>query len=145
MEFLDQLNHWAWFAVALVFLALEVFVSGFVVMWLGFAAIAVGLFKLVYPALSWEWSVIIFSVCSLGSICLWHMVFKTKRAQKDRLNSRGLSLIGRRAPLIEAIQQGRGKVNIDDTVWRVTGSDAPKGSLVQVVRSSGNLLDVEVV
>ncbi|MBX8607888.1 hypothetical protein K5D65_11845 [Pseudomonas cichorii] len=38
---------------------------------------------------------------------------------------------------------GRGKIKAADTVWIVTGPDAPTGSLVKVIGQEGAILKVE--
>ena len=44
------------------------------------------------------------------------------------LNRRGEQLIGRIATLTEPIKDGRGRVRIGDTMWRVSGPDLPAGA-----------------
>jgi len=43
------------------------------------------------------------------------------------------------------IQEGRGRIRLDDTVWRVSGPDLPAGSRVKVVSVHGTELHVEAV
>ena len=147
MEWVESLNHWAWMGLGLLLLAAEAFVSGFVIIWLGLAAIAVGIAKYAYPILSGELSLLLFGMCSLVSVFFWHKVFQKHHGQHrpDRLNTRSLSVVGRVAPLVGPIEFGRGKVNIDDTLWRVSGADAPSGTMVRVTEARGNILDVELV
>jgi membrane protein implicated in regulation of membrane protease activity len=45
--------------------------------------------------------------------------------------------------LEKPIVDGSGTIGIDDTVWRVTGPDAPAGSRVKVTRVDGVALHVE--
>ena len=43
----------------------------------------------------------------------------------------------------EAIECGRGKVRVGDTLWSVEGSDAPVGASVTVTGARGTALVVE--
>ena len=61
------------------------------------------------------------------------------------LNQRGASLIGRTATLKAPINEGRGRIHLDDTTWVVNGPDLPVGSRVRIVASAGSTLKVEPV
>ena len=43
----------------------------------------------------------------------------------------------------QAIQNGRGKVRVGDTLWQAEGMDAPAGARVKVTATNGNVLVVE--
>ncbi len=43
----------------------------------------------------------------------------------------------------EPIREGRGRIRLDDTLWRVSGPDLPVGARVKVVASNGRDLTVE--
>lgn len=59
------------------------------------------------------------------------------------LNRRGAQLIGRVLIVEEAIEGGRGKVRIGDTLWPVEGPDLPVGAQVRVAGIRGTALVVE--
>ena len=61
------------------------------------------------------------------------------------LNQRGLQLVGRIATVVEAIDGGRGKVRIGDTVWPAEGADMAAGRDVRIVSASATVLRVEPV
>jgi inner membrane protein len=61
------------------------------------------------------------------------------------LNRRADAFVGRVFTLERPIVDGSGTIGIDDTVWRVTGPDAPAGSKVKVTRVDGVALHVEPV
>ena len=63
--------------------------------------------------------------------------------ESGTLNQRGKALIGRKVPLVEAITNGVGRVQIDDTFWRVEGADMAQGTLINVTDSDGATLKVE--
>ena len=61
------------------------------------------------------------------------------------LNQRGAALIGRVVPVIEPIRDGRGKVQVGDSVWLAEGPDAAAGSLVRITAARDVQLMVEPV
>lgn len=79
-------------------------------------------------------------------IDLWFANPATLASDDPTLNCRGAQCIGRTAPLCEAIEHGRGKVLLGDTVWIVEGPEGlPVGKMVRVVSSNGTVLKVEAV
>jgi len=59
------------------------------------------------------------------------------------LNRRADAFVGRIFTLEKPIVSGNGTVRIDDSVWRLSGADAPAGSRVKVVRADAATLVVE--
>jgi len=143
---LDSLAYWHWIVLGLVLLILEMLAPGAILMWFGAGAILVGGLLFLFPEMGWQWQILIFALVSFTSIFAW------KRLRHDNpmdntdsgtLNQRGKALIGRQVPLVEAIKNGVGRVQIDDTFWRVEGEDLAKGSLITVTDADGATLRVE--
>jgi inner membrane protein len=65
------------------------------------------------------------------------------RTESSSLNQRGEALIGRRFTLEAPLAGGEGRIRVDDSSWRVTGPDLPRGAAVRVVRVDGATLVVE--
>lgn len=61
------------------------------------------------------------------------------------LNNRLARFIGREAVLDRAIENGRGRVRLDDSYWDVTGGELPAGARVRVTGVEGMTLRVEPV
>jgi membrane protein implicated in regulation of membrane protease activity len=59
------------------------------------------------------------------------------------LNVRGQQYIGRSLVVEQAIQNGRGKVRVGDTLWAAEGPDVPAGDRVVVTGAKGTVLVVE--
>jgi inner membrane protein len=79
---------------------------------------------------------------------LWRRVARShSSASKSNpfLNKRTDALVGREFTLEKPIVDGTGTVRIDDTIWRVTGPDAPAGSRVKIVQADGASLTVAAV
>jgi inner membrane protein len=135
---------WDWFIAGGVLLVLEVVAPGVFMLWLGLAAILVGALSLV---IDWPWQAqfVAFAVFSLAAIPLWRRLAHSVGKPTDQpfLNRRTASYVGRVFTLERPIVDGIGTIGIDDTVWRVTGPDAPAGSRVKVTRVDGAALHVE--
>ncbi len=145
MEYLQQLTFWHWFIFGVVLVALEMLAPGVVFMWTGIAAGLTGAILVVAPHLSWEYQFLIFALFSVVSIALGKKFISGRPRETDQpgLNRRGARYIGRRFFLDESISGGDGKLIIDDTIWRVTGDDMPKGTEVRVMGMDGTVLQVE--
>ena len=66
-----QISFWHWWVVAGLLLVLEMFVSTFVLLWLGFAAAAVGFLLLVFPTVPEGAQLALFAFLSLIAIAAW--------------------------------------------------------------------------
>ncbi len=146
VEFLLRLGPYTWWIIGAVLLSLEILAPGTILLWFGVAAMVVGVvaFFVDWP---WQAELGLFGVLALGSILLSRRFLKRPLTESDRpfLNRRSDALIGRELILVEAIEQGTGKVRVNDTIWRVRGPDLPEGARVRVVASNGASLTVEPV
>lgn len=145
---MEALVYWHWIVLGLILIVLEIMLPGFILLWFGVAAIVMGFILWLIPGISWEMQILMVAVMSLGSIFAWR---KLRKGSKDDdpettfLNQRGKNLIGRKTVLIEAIVDGVGKIQIDDTFWRVIGNDLPEGAHVEVTEATGATLSVKAV
>jgi membrane protein implicated in regulation of membrane protease activity len=143
--FFDHLEFWHWLILAALFAGIEILSPGFFFIWLGGAGLITGLIVLAIPSMGWQIQLILFAVLSGVSVLAWYKFGRKLRIATDdvTLNRRGDSLVGRSGNLVEPIVNGRGKVKIDDSVWRAEGSDAPAGTSVKVTGVQGPVLKVE--
>ena len=145
MEYLEQLIFWHWLILGIILIALEIILPGYVVMWIGTAAIFTGGLLFLAPNTIWEYQLLIFAL--LSGVCLYfgRKYIGSKEAPSDHpgLNKRGSDYVGRSYVLDESIRDGVGKLIIDDTSWNVGGDDMPKGTNVHVVRLEGSTLIIE--
>ena len=65
------------------------------------------------------------------------------KSDQPNLNRPAAQLVGRVLIVAEAIEGGRGKVRVGDTLWPVEGPDAPLGAEVRVTAAKGTVLVVE--
>jgi membrane protein implicated in regulation of membrane protease activity len=146
MEFLAANAPWAWIIAGLILLALELFVPGGYLLWLGIAGLITGLVVLVEP-IAWPFQWLMFGVLALVAIVLWTRWNRNRPSQSDRpyLNRRGDSFVGHEAVLEQPIAGGFGRLTLGDTIWRISGSDMPAGQRIRIVGSEGAVLIVEAI
>jgi inner membrane protein len=138
------LGAWSWIIAGAILLAFELAVPGAFMMWLGLAAVLVGVISLAVDW-SWQWQCVAFAVFSLASVPLWRRFARNVEPVNEAplLNRRTEALVGRVFTLEKPIVDGVGTVRIDDTIWRVRGPDRPAGSRVRVTQADGANLAVE--
>ena len=146
VDFIAGNGPWAWIISGLVLLALELFLPGGYLLWMGVAGIVTGLVALIWT-IGWPLQWLIFGGLSLVSIALWVRWTRSRPTPTDRpyLNRRAEQFIGQEAVLEQPIQQGFGRVVLGDTVWRVSGADLPLGQRVRIVGNDGAVLKVEAI
>jgi membrane protein implicated in regulation of membrane protease activity len=95
--------------------------------------------------MGWEVQLMLFAILSLVSIGAWRGWQRRHPDVSDQpmLNRRGAQYVGRVFVLESPIQNGYGKVRVDDTLWRVRGADAKAGARVRVKAADGVVLEVE--
>ena len=149
---ITELGPWIWMVLGLVLLALEIFMPGVFLLWIGIAALVVGAISLMpWQAEFWVWQVqvIVFLALALISAYAGRRIMSSSTDETDLplLNRRREQLVGRIATLAEPISNGLGRIQLDDTVWRVKGPDLPPGTRVRVagIDSAGLELLVEPV
>jgi inner membrane protein len=141
--------HYWWWILALVLIAIEVVLPGYFMLWIGIAAGVTGLVVLVVPGLSLISQSLGFAVLAFLSCAAYWYLLRPKLMRNEpgdaRLNRRGEQKIGQRYVLVEPIVNGRGKAQVGDGQWLVSGPDLPVGSMVEVVGVDGTTLLVREV
>lgn len=135
----------AWAAIALLLFAAEALAPGAFMLWLGFAAVAVFLAVLLVPGIPVLAQAAAFIALGFVSIQVYRKWFRARERQSDQpaLNRRTAALVGRVVTLEHAIVDGRGRVQIADAYWEVTGPDLPAGAHVRIVGGDAMTLQVE--
>lgn len=142
-----NLGPWSWWIIGIVLLAAELVAPGVFLIWIGAAAIVIGVLSLLlWDAAFWSWQLqfVLFALLA-GAFVLAGRRFYGRHETSDQpyLNRRGESLVGRTATLHEPIREGRGRIRLDDTWWPVMGPDLPAGTRVTVISADGRDLKVE--
>jgi membrane protein implicated in regulation of membrane protease activity len=145
---ITQVLYWHWWVAAAVLAILEMVMPGTLLIFFAAAAAIVGALALAIPSLSWQIEFVLFAVLAVSGIFAWRAYRKANPdalASSDHpmLNKRADQYVGRVVVVQEAIVNGHGKAKVDDTIWRVSGPDAPVGATVKVVATDGGFLKVE--
>jgi membrane protein implicated in regulation of membrane protease activity len=145
----NELGPWNWMVLGFVLLALEIILPGFFLLWIGIAALIVGAVSLALWELGfWTWhvQVLLFLLLAVAAAYAGRNLMRRSGDVSDQplLNMRGRQLVGRTATLTEPIANGRGRVRIGDTMWRVSGPDLPAGARVKVTGATDSELELTV-
>jgi membrane protein implicated in regulation of membrane protease activity len=145
IEWMQSVDYWHWWVLAIILIVLEVFSPAAFFLWLGVAAGIVGVFVLIEPGMFWDWQIGLFAVFSVVSTVIGRRLFVGKQSETDhpRLNRRGEQYIDRTFTLDEPVINGTGKIKVDDTTWKITGNDMPAGTKVRVIGVDGVVLKIE--
>lgn len=146
-EWLDSIStHWFWLSLGLILGAAEMVAPGFFLMWLGLAAIIVGILDYFLP-ITVAYQVAMFAILSVLTVFAGKKFLADNPIETDdpKLNDRGARLTGEIVTVVEAITDGQGRVKVGDTVWAARGTDAASGARVRVTGADGAVLLVESV
>lgn len=145
MNGMEHVVFWHWWILAGALLILELTSPAFFFLWVGIAAAAVGFLLLVIPSLNVEMQLVLFGILSVIAVIAWRRYREKHPQPSDQplLNQRGRQYAGRLFTLEEPIINGVGKVEVDDSTWRVKGPDLPVGTLVRVTDVDGVVFLVE--
>ncbi len=137
--------YWFWLILGVALIALEIAVPGIYLVWLGGAALIVGMIAYAAPDMSWQWQLALFAVLSVAAVVVaWRFLRRHPLdTEEPNLNLRGQSYVGQVFALDGPMVNGRGRARVDDGLWTVSGPDLPAGARVRVVAAEGTVLKVE--
>ncbi|NOT10972.1 MAG: NfeD family protein [Methylococcaceae bacterium] len=138
---------WYWWVLALIFLVVEILAPGFFFLWMAASGFATGIMVWLMPSVSMNIQFFVFSTLSIIAILVWKFYIKKYVTTTDQplLNKRGAQYIGRVFTLYQAIENGQGKIKVDDSIWKVRGEDCNINTRVKVIAIRGIVFDVEKV
>ena len=143
---MDLYPGWMWAIGGLVLLIAEIVAPGFFLVFLGVAAIATGLFTLLFD-LSLAPQLVLFVIYTALAV----MIGKRWYAEPDhadqsiRLNNPSERMVGKSVTVIDPVDDHGGRVRVGDGEWSARGGPAAAGARVRVIAVDGNCLLVENV
>lgn len=143
----DSLTGWHWLALGIGLLLLEVLGVNGVFIGAACGAIALAL-VLAIVELTWQVQLVVFGIFAVIGTGIFWRFFRVKPVDNatSKLNNRRAQLVGMRASLLQGVQGGRGKVQIQDALWTVScQEDLPAGALVEVVGYDNDTLQVKKI
>src|SRR5689334_13159442 len=136
---------WLWLIGGVLLLIAEIIAPGFFLVFIGGAAIATGLFALLFGLglpLQLAW----FAVYALLAVMIGRRAYANSANQQSDdplLNDRAARLVGRMVTVVEAIDDHGGRVRVGDSEWSARGGPASSGERVRITGVDGNCLTVE--
>ena len=143
---MDLHPGWIWAIGGLVLLIAEIVAPGFFLVFLGVAAIATGLFTLLFD-LSLAPQLVLFVIYTALAV----MIGKRWYAEPDHadqsigLNNPSERMVGKSVTVVDPVDEHGGRVRVGDGEWSARGGPAAAGARVRVIAVDGNCLLVETV
>lgn len=146
MDFFFLIEPWHWLSLGMLILILEIFGAGGFLLGIGISALLNAVILFLFPGLVWYLQFMIFAVMSVVITLVYWKRFRNfnNKTEQPLLNSRMARLVGRSASLLTPIENGVGKVQIEDALWTVTcDEDLAQGVIVNIVGVDGATLVVK--
>ena len=143
---MDLHPGWMWAIGGLVQLIAEIVAPGFFLVFLGVAAIATGLFTLLFE-LSLAPQLVLFVIYTALAVLIgkrWYAE-PDHADQSIRLNNPSERMVGKSVTVIDPVDDHGGRVRVGDGEWSARGGPAAAGARVRVIAVDGNCLLVENV
>jgi len=135
---------WLWLIGGVLLLIFEVVAPGFFLMFIGAAAIATGLFAVLFD-LGTASQLALFALYALIAVMAGRK-FYANRAHETTdplLNDRVGRLVGKSVTVVAAVDEHSGRVRVGDGDWSARGGPAAVGERVRITGVDGNCLKVE--
>ena len=144
MNGLDVDPGWLWLIGGVVLLIAEVIAPGFVLIFIGAAAIAAGLFTLLF-GLGTVAQLALFALYAVLAVLLGKRFYATHPTSSSIpfLNDPAKRLVGKVVTVTVAVDEHNGRVRLGDSEWSARGGPAGVGDKVRITGVDGNCLSVE--
>ena len=137
---------WIWAIGGVLLLIAEIIAPGFFLVFVGAAAIATGLFTLLFD-LSLAPQLILFALYSGLAVMIGKRWYAEPGGgdQRHAINDPAKRMIGRTVTVVTDVDDHGGRVRVGDGEWNARGGPATAGERVTVTSVEGNCLMVEPV
>ena len=144
MNGMDVDPGWLWLIGGVLLLIMEVIAPGFFLVFIGAAAIATGLFTVLFDLGSAS-QFALFALYAVIAVMLGRRFYANRTADSadPLLNDRAGRLVGRVVTVVEAVDDQSGRVRVGDSDWSARGGPADVGTRVRITGVDGNCLKVE--
>lgn len=135
---------WLWLIGGVILLIAEVIAPGFFLVFVGAAAIATGLFTILF-GLGLGPQIALFVLYALLAVGIGRRFYANRLGPSTSplLNDRGAQLIGKVVTVVTAVDEHSGRVRVGDSEWSARGGRAAPGERVRITGVEGNCLKVE--
>ena len=137
---------WLWAIGGLLLLVAEVIAPGFFLVFIGAAAIATGLFTLLFD-LGLAPQLVLFVLYTALAVMIGKRWYGEPHGGDERhaINEPAKRLIGRTVTVVTDVDDHGGRVRVGDGEWNARGGPAAPGERVTITGVEGNCLIVEPV
>jgi membrane protein implicated in regulation of membrane protease activity len=142
---LDDISPGAlWMIGGIILLAAEILAPGFFLLFIGAAALATGVFALLF-GLGLPAQLALFALYALLAVIAGRRFYANADSDSSSplLNNRVAQLVGRVVTVVEPIEADNGRVRVGDSEWNARGGPAVAGDRVRITGVEGNCLIVE--
>jgi membrane protein implicated in regulation of membrane protease activity len=135
---------WLWLIGGVLLLILEVIAPGFFLVFIGAAAIATGLFTVLF-GLGSAPQLALFALYAVIAVMVGRKFYANRTADSTDplLNDRVGRLVGKSVTVVTAVDEHGGRVRVGDSEWSARGGPANIGERVRITGVDGNCLTVE--
>ncbi|HEX4761974.1 MAG TPA: NfeD family protein [Sphingomicrobium sp.] len=136
--------EWLWLIGGVLLLILEVMAPGVFLVFIGAAAIATGVFTLLFD-LGAASQLALFALYAVIAVMVGRRFYANRTADSvdPLLNDRAARLVGRVVTVVETVDDHNGRVRVGDSEWTARGGPASPGERVRITGVDGNCLKVE--
>ncbi|HVE00347.1 MAG TPA: NfeD family protein [Sphingomicrobium sp.] len=144
MSGVDLDPGWLWLIGGVLLLIMEIIAPGFFLVFLGAAAIATGLFTVLFD-LGTASQLALFALYAVISVMLGRRFYANRATDSadPLLNDRAGRLVGRVVTVVQQVDDHGGRVRVGDSEWSARGGPAAAGERVRITGIDGNCLKVE--
>jgi len=134
---------WIWAIGGVLLLIAEVIAPGFFLLFIGAAAIATGLFTLLFD-LDTAPQLVLFALYTALAVMLGKRFYAQPDTADDnlKLNDPGKRLVGKSVLVVDPVDEHGGRVKVGDSEWSARGGPAATGERVTITGVDGNCLTV---
>lgn len=135
---------WLWLIGGVLLLILEVIAPGFFLVFIGAAAMATGLFTLLF-GLGTAPQLALFALYAVIAVLVGRRFYANPTADSTDplLNDRAGRMVGKVVTVVAAVDDHGGRVRVGDSEWSARGGPAAPGERVRITGVEGNCLKVE--
>jgi len=135
---------WLWLIGGVLLLIAEVIAPGFFLVFVGAAAIAAGVFTVLF-GLGLVAQLALFAVYAVLAVLIGRRFYANRVSASSavHLNDPARRLVGKVVTVVAAVDDHAGRVRLGDSEWSARGGPAEVGEHVRITGVDGNCLKVE--
>ena len=140
-------SHWYWLIGGLILILAEMLVSGVYLLWIGVAALVVGMFTALWPQAPLWLQLAVLAVSMICSVLtgIFLQAKSRKPPDAEHLNTGLQSFVGMYGPAADTFHAGHGRIRLNDSFYTAVAAPSEvirKGDALLVQSVAGTELQV---